>query len=78
MNITKISFSKLKVIEDFAFQNSGISKIVFPESIESIGKCAFNSCLDLEEIIIPQTSRKVEFDETAFQGCNLRNLLNRV
>ena len=44
---------KLYSIEDYAFSNSGIRDIVFPDTLTSIGEYAFEGCNDLKEVFIP-------------------------
>ena len=49
-----------KVICDFAFGFCGISNIVVPDSVTSIGKGAFSYCESLTEIVIPKSVTKID------------------
>jgi hypothetical protein len=53
---------KVKEIADYAFQGqlNRVSKVNIPNSIEKIGKEAFDSCTSLTEIIIPENVKTIE------------------
>ena len=53
--------------EDFRMAGTGITGIVIPESVTSIGRSAFASCSDLTSINIPESITSV--GECAFGGC---------
>ncbi|MBQ9107373.1 MAG: leucine-rich repeat domain-containing protein [Clostridia bacterium] len=57
-----------------AFQGrSNITKITLPDTIKTIGKCAFYECVSLVSIVIPEGVTLI--DEAAFAGCtNLKNV----
>lgn len=58
----------LKSIGDYAFVNCHMTFIELPEGFESIGRCAFFSCDNLEEVILPSTVTSIgakAFDQTA-------------
>ena len=58
----------LKSIGDYAFVNCHMTFIELPEGFESIGRCAFFSCDNLEEVILPSTLTSIgakAFDQTA-------------
>ncbi len=59
---------------DRAFHNfKGISKIILPNSIITIGKEAFKGCIGLQEIIIPDSVQYI--GEMAFDDCiNLQRM----
>lgn len=59
--------SSVEVIEDYAFQNSGISKIDIPSSVKVIKRGVFTDCINLENIVIPET---IQFlGSNCFDGC---------
>lgn len=57
------------VIADGQFQNNtGLTSVVIPRSVVSVGKSAFSGCTGLERITW-SVSRGLEVDESAFAGC---------
>lgn len=55
-------------IADNAFKDCiGITEVLFPESLISIGKHAFSGCLGLKEVTLPQSLE--EMDHFAFANC---------
>ena len=68
--VTRIVFPRtLKKIGELAFSDSGIRKLVLPDSVTEIGRAAFvkNSIEGgIKEIKLPQKLRKIE--EAAFKG----------
>lgn len=57
----------VEIIDSYAFNNSNIQTIVVPETVISIGRCAFNGCKELKEIIIPDNVRFIKSE--CFRGC---------
>ena len=67
--ITKVKLPKnLKTINNDAFYNSGISGIVFPETLESIGYESFASCYGLTSIVLPNSVTSL--GSYCFNSCN--------
>ena len=66
--------SGTKVIADYAFYNyRDLTRIDIPDSVTSIGKCAFGLCENIAEITIPNNVSII--GESAFLGCSkLSNL----
>lgn len=55
-------------IADHAFaEETGITSVVLPETVEHIGAGAFENCADLEEIVLPHSI--TEIGAHAFAGC---------
>lgn len=50
----------MKEIPEYFFYRSKIVKIKIPNSITSIGYCAFNNCSNLTKIIIPNSVNSLE------------------
>ena len=71
-NLTSINFrdnSQLATIKDYTFNScSSLTSITIPESVTSIGQCAFQFCSSLTSITIP--SRVTSIDEFAFSRCD--------
>ena len=58
--LTDVSFeenSKLEIIGDQVFANTGITSIVIPSSVKSIGLIAFFECNDLKSVIFEDNSK---------------------
>ena len=67
--ITKVKLPKnLKTINNDAFYISGISGIVFPETLESIGYESFASCYGLTSIVLPNSVTSL--GSYCFNSCN--------
>lgn len=47
--------------------NKNIKRVIFPESLQSIGYSAFENCNEIESVIIPESVKKI--GERAFAGC---------
>lgn len=54
-------------IESYAFENSAIRFILIPDSVSSIGDCAFAGCKNLKDIELP--SSVTEIGGAAFNNC---------
>lgn len=54
-------------INDFAFISSPIRSVRFPNSVTSIGKCAFDGCWKLKEITLSNSI--ISIGNSAFSGC---------
>lgn len=54
-------------VGEYALRGSGIMEAVLPESLVSMGRCAFYNCKDLQKIVIPSTLQQVPM--YAFRGC---------
>ena len=66
--IESFEFSnELTVIPEGAFESAELISITLPSNLEIIGPNAFNSCDNLEEIVIPETVKVI--DNYAFAYC---------
>ena len=66
--ITKVTLPKhLEVIADFAFRYSGVTEIVIPDSVTSLGFCAFDECWRLKEVAVGAGITKIAAQ--TFHGC---------
>ncbi len=66
---TVILPSKLTKIDSEAFANdSSITRVMIPKTIQSIGAKAFYNCKNLKEIYIGK-SKKLKIGKNAFKGC---------
>ncbi len=59
--------SNLKTIGEFGFYGAYISSLMLPNTLESIGKDAFNSCKNLTELTIPKNIKSL--GDTSFAYC---------
>lgn len=75
--ITEVQFeenSQLITIEDFTFQETSITQINIPASVETIGLQAFNSCTGLESVTFEEGSALTTIGVSAFQSTAIKNL----
>lgn len=56
----------LKIIDDFAFSETGLEEVVIPYGVEKIDGLAFCNCKSLKSLYIPDTA---EIERGLFQGC---------
>lgn len=61
-------FPSLSIISSYAFYNTGIKTAHIPAGIQTIGQYAFSSCVDLSEVILPETVNSI--DNYAFSQCS--------
>lgn len=67
-NLQTIELPKgLKTIGDWAFAESGLTKIKIPESVLEIGENAFINCTSLESVTLPSDLREIK--TCTFFGC---------
>ncbi|MDE7479486.1 MAG: leucine-rich repeat protein, partial [Lachnospiraceae bacterium] len=53
VSLLDIKFSDtITVIESSAFQNAGLVSLILPESVTTIGECAFDGCINLAKVTI--------------------------
>ncbi|MDE6048239.1 MAG: leucine-rich repeat protein, partial [Paramuribaculum sp.] len=62
-------------IEEGAFkENTGIKKVVVPETVTTIGKEAFSGCTSLTEVVTEDSENPIEIADDAFDKVPLENL----
>ena len=65
--------TKLKIIDDYAFTETGLTEIVIPRGVTSIGMGAFAFCSNLKTVTIPDTVTTIY--SAAFRNCySLENI----
>lgn len=60
--------STVEVLSPYAFQGSGVSSIVIPNGVTTLGSYVFDSCKALTSVSIPESLR--EWGRYCFSGCN--------
>lgn len=61
----------LKTIKAYAFENSGLTSAVLPDSLETMYAGVFNGCADLASVTIPAgMTYEWGYDNGAFEGSN--------
>ena len=63
-----IAGSPVVAIADNAFQNSSLVSVLIPETIESIGWFAFDSCSMLQRVVLSKNITEIGY--SAFANCN--------
>lgn len=58
--------NSIKVIEDLAFAGTNLSSIIFPKNVEEIGSYIFESCENLNQIIIMNPRLRKSNDSFAY------------
>lgn len=67
--------SSVTIISDYTFCGcSNLTSIKLPNSLESIGESAFQSCMALKEISIPDSVKSIK--DFAFMGCSSLDKIN--
>jgi len=69
---SKINNKNVTAIGDNAFQGKDITKIIFPNTLTTIGKCAFYNAGIIGELIIPSSVTYI--DNFAFQNLSISKL----
>lgn len=60
--------ASLRKIEQYAYAETGVSFIKFPENLETIGARAFDKCTNLKHLYFPASL--TEIGDGAFNGCS--------
>ena len=63
----------VKEIYSNAFEEANITSVIIPDSVSSIGYCAFRWCFDLTSVIIPDSVTSI--GNAAFQCCGLTSVI---
>ena len=64
-DVIKLGLSEQEVIDFVASWDT--REIIIPEGVETIGKCTFYNCKNLEKVILPSALK--EIGECAFDSC---------
>ncbi len=59
----------IEVINERAFEASGLKEVTIPSTVKTVGIMAFNSCQKLEKVIISEGVKSIE--HSAFSNCPL-------
>ena len=70
---TEIDGAPVVAIDDHAFQNTGITTVILPGTVKSLGWFAFYGCFGLEVVAIPASVESISY--AAFDGCPNLTLL---
>lgn len=65
--ITAEMLDGIESIKNYAFYNRMITSVVIPDSITSIGGCAFHSCINLTDVVIGSNVLNIYI--SAFASC---------
>ena len=57
--VDMVGCSRLREIGDYAFMNTALIKIILPDCLEEIGRGVFKKCSMLQEVLIPQSVKKI-------------------
>ncbi len=63
----------VKAIGHYAFDDTNVTQVIIPDSIESIGMLAFKNCPNLTTIDIPESVKKIGFKAFS-ECCNLASI----
>ena len=67
-NLRKINLpNSLTTIEENAFTGSGLTEIIIPDSVTSIGDYAFSECKQLKEVVLSSNVRNISY--FVFRNC---------
>ena len=70
------SSNPLQYAHDLYLNGEKITELVIPDSVTSIGGCAFYGCSSLTSVVIPDSVTSIGYD--AFRGCiSLTSILKR-
>lgn len=74
-NLEEVVFPETcKITEIYgAFQNTGLKRVVLPDSVGTVGWNAFRNCSQLEEVVFGASVWRI--GEWAFQGCAIQHLV---
>ncbi len=66
--LTSISFEEgITILGGNAFEETGLTDVVIPDTVTSIGSSLFENCENLQEVTLPEGITSVPF--ACFQGC---------
>ena len=71
-NLTTANISSLSHVTSIgssAFFNTALESIIIPDSVTTIGNCAFQGCASLESVTLPTNAGFTGIPDYAFYGC---------
>jgi serine/threonine protein kinase len=72
VNLTEVEWGSVSSIEHYAFSNTGLTAVTFPDSLNEILMGAFYNCGSLKEVNLPQNL--VLLEDSVFVGCPLETV----
>ena len=73
--LTSISFEEgITILGGNAFEETGLTDVVIPDTVTSIGSSLFENCENLQEVTLPEGVTSVPF--ACFQGCSSLSRVN--
>ena len=70
--LKEINLKNVQTINSYAFQGSGLTALVLPESVKNVENRAFEACTSLAKVTINATKLTLE-NRNTFAGCSLLN-----
>lgn len=64
----------MSLIDDYAFHNTSISRILIPSYVKKLGKKTFGKCRELEKIEFQNDSKLSSFGENCFSKTNISSI----
>lgn len=73
--LTSVDFEEgITILGGNAFEETGLTDVVIPDTVTSIGSSLFENCTELEEVTLPEGITSVPF--ACFQGCSSLSRVN--
>lgn len=69
-NVSTLDFSKIDIIEDYAFKGSKISEVVIGENVAAIGNGAFEGCTELVAVDFSENETIDKYAQGLFKNCS--------
>ena len=70
--LEKIDLKNVQTIDGYAFWGSGLTDLILPKSVKSVGSRAFEACTSLTKVTINATELTLDTNNT-FAGCSSLN-----
>lgn len=59
VNLTEVDWGNIYSIDCWAFSNTGLTSVCFPDSLDEISENAFWGCQNLTEVVLPEELRRI-------------------